>query len=197
MMEMIKSWIINLCTIMIFITAVEMILPDNSIKKYAKYVLSLLIVLAMLTPILKIMTKGFNPSEVSKKADKYFEAQAYEKDMNKYKKKNIERTVEGFKEKLALECKESLNKSLKKEKFKVEIDADFNEKQRKIEINEIRVGFSEGSISKIKPVNIGKDKEVEKQRGDSSDERINMIKNVIEKEFGIKREKILVYNLDK
>lgn len=197
MMEMIKSWIINLITIMIFITAVEMILPDNPIKKYAKYVLSLLIVLVMLSPILKIMNKGFNPSEVSKKADKYFEAQAYEKDMNKYKKKNIERTIEGFKEKLALECKDSLNKNFKKEKFKVEVEASFNEKQRKIEIDEINVGFSEGGISKIKPINIGKDKEVTKQTIDSSDKRIDGIKNIIEKEFGVKREKILVYNLDK
>lgn len=196
MIEMIKNWIITLSTIMIFITAIEMILPDNSIKKYAKYVLNLLIVLTILTPVLKIISKDFNPNKISTKAEKYFGSTDYEKDMNKYKKKNIERTLESFKENLAFECKEILSRNFKKEKFNVEIEAELNEKQRKVEIKRIKVGFSEGTISKIKPINIGKDKKVIKNNHNSSDKKSNLIKNLIEKELGVKKEKILVYNLD-
>ena len=38
-----RNWIISICTAVIFITAVEMIMPNNSFKKYAKFVLGLIL----------------------------------------------------------------------------------------------------------------------------------------------------------
>ncbi len=57
-MELLNKFVITLVTILIFITAVEMIAPDNSMKKYLKFVLGLILITVILNPILTIILNG-------------------------------------------------------------------------------------------------------------------------------------------
>ncbi|MFX0548932.1 stage III sporulation protein AF [Hathewaya histolytica] len=197
MINMIKDWIINLSTIIIFITSVEMILPNNSIKKYAKYVLGFLVLLAILNPLLKIMDKGFNSTEYSIKAEDYIKSNSYEKDVEKYKKKNLERTLQNFRENLALECQSILSKHYNKENFDINVIALINEKDNKIELKEVRVGISSGKIKKIKSVNVSNHKEEAAKIENLDDKKTKDIQTIIQKEFGFEKDKISVYSLDK
>ena len=43
---------------MIFMTAIEIIAPDNSMKKYIKFVLGLILISVMINPIIKFFTGG-------------------------------------------------------------------------------------------------------------------------------------------
>lgn len=57
-MEYLKEFVITLTTISIFIVAIELILPDNSLKKYQNFVLSLIMMSVILTPIIKLFNSN-------------------------------------------------------------------------------------------------------------------------------------------
>ena len=52
-MEYLNNFIITLVATMIFMTSIEIIAPDNSMKKYIKFVLGLILISAMINPIIK------------------------------------------------------------------------------------------------------------------------------------------------
>ena len=57
-MEYIKSFIETLVTIIILFSAIELISPNNSMKKYIKFVLGLILIVVMLSPIIDFFTEG-------------------------------------------------------------------------------------------------------------------------------------------
>ena len=57
-MEELKEFVITLVTMLILMTAVELIAPDNNMKKYLKFVLGLIFIAIMLSPIISVFTKG-------------------------------------------------------------------------------------------------------------------------------------------
>ena len=57
-MEYIKGFIITLITMIVFMTAIEIIAPENTMKKYVKYVLGLMLVALLISPIIKFVTGG-------------------------------------------------------------------------------------------------------------------------------------------
>ena len=57
-MEHIKSFIETLVTIIILFSAIELISPNNSMKKYIKFVLGLILIVVMLNPIIDFFTEG-------------------------------------------------------------------------------------------------------------------------------------------
>ena len=57
-MESISAFITTLVTTLILMTAVELIAPDNSIKKYINFVLGLILISVMLTPIVSLFSNG-------------------------------------------------------------------------------------------------------------------------------------------
>lgn len=50
-MDMIKEWVNNLFIMILMLTFTEILLPDNSIAKYVKFIFSLVIMTAVLYPI--------------------------------------------------------------------------------------------------------------------------------------------------
>ena len=57
-MEEIKGFVITLVTMLILMTAIEFIAPDNNMKKYLKFVLGLILISVMLSPIISLFSKG-------------------------------------------------------------------------------------------------------------------------------------------
>ena len=57
-MEAVKTFVVNLVTTLIFISAIELICPDNKMKKYIKFVLGLILIAVILNPIITFFTKG-------------------------------------------------------------------------------------------------------------------------------------------
>jgi len=55
MIENIKSWIINIVTIIIIISFMEILIPDGKIKKYINLVFGFIIMVVILTPIIDIV----------------------------------------------------------------------------------------------------------------------------------------------
>lgn len=51
MISILKNWITSIVVVIIFMALVDMILPANSLKKYAKFVLGLIVILIIMKPV--------------------------------------------------------------------------------------------------------------------------------------------------
>ena len=68
MIEALGEWIITICVAIFFTTAVQMILPDNSLKKYCNFVLGLIVFVVILSPIVKIFNKDLQMNKIIKES---------------------------------------------------------------------------------------------------------------------------------
>lgn len=62
-MELVRNWIITIVSVIIFVTFIEIIIPDGKSKKYINVVIGLLIIVVILSPLLHIFREGINLSD--------------------------------------------------------------------------------------------------------------------------------------
>ena len=184
-MEYLKSFVITLCVTLLFVSAVEMILPSGSIKKYVKYVVGLILMAVILNPIVQILNKGEDVFVSS--IDKY--VKAFESGNLEIETKNIN-SNEIFIEKLEYSCIKVLKEKFKDLEFEIKIDANFDQKSAEINFNSIEVKYFKKGINKIAKVSIELDKS--KTKEDEEDKVANEIKLFLMDELKVSKEKIKV-----
>ncbi|MFU0823804.1 stage III sporulation protein AF [Clostridium sp.] len=194
MIDALKGWVMNVCTAIFFITAVEMILPSNSMKKYTKFVLGLILITVLINPIIKIFNNDFNIDNYIDAASEYFDNKKYEKNYEKYKNSSIDNTTEVFASNLENMCTQKLKEKYPKDNYKVGVEVKYDDKKEEFIINEIKVGVSEGKVKKIEKVNIGNSKEVNGQET-IDDKKSHSIVEYLSEIISIPKEKIKVYKL--
>lgn len=188
-----RNWIINICTAVIFITAVEMILPNNSFKKYAKFVLGLILITVLVNPIIKIFDKGFNLDEYTNRAVKYIDDKNYEKDYDKYKENSMSKTLDTFKANLENIVKDKLIDRYPNNAYDVEAEVAYDESSESVNIKNIKVGVRDGTIKAVKKVDISTKGSVENSAQSLNDEKSMLIKEYLSKELDISASSIEVY----
>lgn len=111
MINFLKSWITTIVTLIIFLTLAELILPENSIKKYSKFVIGVIVILNILVPVFKLFDKSFNlEANISVFEKKYEPILNNKENANQLQNKMKETTINEFKEKL----KENIEKDVLK-----------------------------------------------------------------------------------
>ena len=108
MMDSLKQWVVTICSIVIFITAVEIVLPKNNMKKYVNFVFGLILIAAILNPIIRIFNSKFDAGAYSEKISSYLDNQNTQNDLKKYENKEQQSTLDVFKSNLEEVCKQKL-----------------------------------------------------------------------------------------
>lgn len=193
MIEELRNWIITICTAVIFITAVEMILPNNNLKKYAKFVLGLILITVLINPIIRIFDKGFNIDQYTSKAIEYLDQKGYELDLEKYKENSMTNTLSTFKLNLENECEKKLKEKFPKNNYKVDVSADYDEGNNDVFIKNIKVGLKEGKVEKVKKVEISTKSDLDSSVQALNDEKSRLLKDYLSKELGVSTDVIEVY----
>ncbi|KGK89052.1 stage III sporulation protein AF [Clostridium sp. HMP27] len=192
-MEIIKAWISNICTVVLFITAVEIILPDNSLKKYAKFVLGLILMTVIINPIMKVYDKNFDINVMSSNVEKAIEIKESKSNMEEYKKNNLNATLETFNSNLKKLSEEKLKEKFKDMDFEVKVKSDIEHNQ--VKITSIEAGVKERGIQKIKKVAIESFKSEKENTNENENERFNEVKQFLSKELNIQEKLIKIYQL--
>jgi len=192
-MESLSTFIITLVTTLILMTAVELIAPDNSIKKYINFVLGLILISVMLTPIISFFSQGEIKiiNEISK----------YEKDFATTIKGDENGKVdtkrnEAFKKNLDKNCEKLLEEEFKGREFKSNISCNFDLENMKYSIDKVEIGVKDDSIKKIPKIeiNTSDSSEVISRESEVNDEEV--IKIYLEQVLNIKAENIKVYKIE-
>ena len=191
-MEYIKSFIETLVTIIILFSAIELISPNNSMKKYIKFVLGLILIVVMLNPIIDFFTEG---------EDKIVSTiKEYENILSKDTKTSSDVAVSNEVEDVFIE---NLNKNSAAElaeafpdyTFVCNIDCNIDLSNYSYNISHAKIGISTNKIQdveKVEKVEISNDNESNSKIYSNDEQKIV---SYVSSMLGISADKIEVYTV--
>ncbi|WP_294367468.1 stage III sporulation protein AF [uncultured Clostridium sp.] len=193
-MEYLNNFIITLVATMIFMTAIEIIAPDNSMKKYIKFVLGLILISVMINPIIKFFTGG--EQEVINRIKRYEDMLNLGVTNEGESKEVIEKQKEAFKSNLNSNCDNLLKEKFSDKDFKSDIKCNINLSDMTYSIDSLEVGVRENGIRLVDKIRINVNGESEEavsnnKKIDNEEE----IKNYLSELFKIPIEKIKLYSM--
>lgn len=193
-MEEIKSFVITLVSMIILITAIELIAPDNSMKKYVKFVLGTILIAVMISPIISLISNG--EEVLTKEIEEYIQI-ADNKSIeasNEYKENNSEIV---FKESLEQNCMSLLKEKFKDLDFEINIDCDVDMKNINYLINNVNIGVKDKEVSTIKKIIINKSNDsTEVSSNEDTVKNKDEIKDYLSETLNITRDNIEVYKIN-
>ncbi|MDF2884814.1 MAG: stage sporulation protein [Clostridiaceae bacterium] len=194
MMQQLKDWVINICIVVFFVTAVEMILPDNKMKKYAKLILGLIIITVLIKPIIKVFDKNYDIDAYATKAAETLSKGNYNDDFTKYEQSNVNSTIENFNSNLKTLCEKILKEKMPQYNYNVEVKSEYNQSDNNFQIKEINVSVADGKVQKIKKIVINDDsKYVNTGKENVNEETSNLVKKYLSEETKVSTSIIKVY----
>ena len=194
-MEYINNFVITLVATMIFMTAVEIISPDNSMKKYIKFVLGLILISVMINPIVKFFTGG---EQELVNAIKNYESMFYEGTTNENEDSISKSQIESFKNNLNSNCDNLLKEKFSDKEFKSNVECEIDLESMTYSIESLEVGVKDGGIKLVDSIKIDINEESEQAvSNDGTVENEEEIKNYLSEVFKIPTEKIKLYSMGK
>ncbi|MGL5354053.1 MAG: stage III sporulation protein AF [Clostridium sp.] len=195
-MDNIRSFIVTLVTTLILMTAVELIAPDNSIKKYINFVLGLILISVMLAPIILFFSSGETKiiNEITKYEDGI--AKTVTSDQSDVSRKQND---EQFKKNLNKKCEEALQEKFKGKEFVSDITCEINIKEMSYSIEKVRIGVKDNSIKTVKKIEIDSFSSSEALASKNNDVEINGgedIRDYLEGILKVKGDDIELYTVD-
>lgn len=194
-MEYINNFVITLVATMIFMTAVEIISPDNSMKKYIKFVLGLILISVMINPIVKFFTGG---EQELVNTIKNYESIFYEDKTNETEESIGKSQIESFKNNLNSNCDNLLKEEFSEKDFKSNVECEIDLENMTYSIDSLEVGVKDEGIKLVDSIKIDINEESEETVSkDGAVENEEEIKNYLSEVFKIPKEKIKLYSMEK
>lgn len=194
-----KNIVITLVTMLIFISAVELISPNNKMKKYIKFILGLILISVILNPIIEFISNG--EKNVVGSIESYAEVFSQNKDKaylgnietSKANEDKGDNRKKAFIKNFNKNCDSLLKNKFKNMTFKSEVDCDVNFTDITLNVKKLKIGVGETKVNKIKKIVIRDEKQNNEQE---LNKEYPEIIEFVAKELSIPKEKIEVYKLD-
>lgn len=194
-MEYINNFVITLVATMIFMTAVEIISPDNSMKKYIKFVLGLILISVMINPIVKFFTGG---EQELVNTIKSYESMFYEGTTSENEDSISKSQIESFKNNLNSNCDSLLKEEFSDKDFKSNVECEIDLENMTYSIESLEVGVKDRGIKLVDSIKIDINEESEQAvSNDGTVENEEEIKNYLSEVFKIPTDKIKLYSMGK
>ena len=195
-MEKLKVFVAPLTTVLIFISAVEILVPDKRMKKYISFVLGLILISTILNPIVEFITNG--EKSVLQGIGDYESVCSMEQqkvntdgiDSYESNRDNEDARKKAFISNFNKNCDSILKKKFDNMNFKSEVDCNVDFNNVKIDIKKLKIGIKDKNIRKVQKVEIGNEER------DTLREEYKDVISYAGSEFDIPKEKIEIYILD-
>ena len=195
-MEKLKVFVSTLTAVLIFISAVEILVPDKKMKKYISFVLGLILISTILNPIVEFITNG--EKSVLQGIENYESVFSMEQqkvntdgiDSYESNRDNEDARKKAFVSNFNRNCDSMLKKKFNNMSFKSEVDCNVDFNNVKIDIKKLKIGVKDKNVRKVQKVEIGNDEK------DALREEYKDIIIYTSSEFEIPEEKIEIYMLD-
>ncbi len=193
---------ISICSAVIFITAVELILPDNKMDRYVKFVMGLILIAVIMNPIVKIFSNKLDMASFINKANNYVDSKSLDSSIKKYKQGDKENTLSTFKTNLENTTKKMLTEKFPGNEYSIKVDASYSiassekENSSNIVINDLKIDVKNKGVEKINKVDINT-KAVTNDNGSGANDKTAIdIKKYLNDELKVDKSNIYV-NEDK
>ncbi|MCR3760225.1 stage III sporulation protein AF [Clostridium felsineum] len=193
MIEWLKHWVITICTAALFITAIEIILPDNKLKKYSKFVLGLILMAVIIGPVIKLFNNYDDINKYILSAQNIFQKDTYGQELKSSDDKNVNSVVNEFKKNLEDDCTKMLRTKYPDNDYNVTAEVEYSEDKKTVLIKKLNIGVKNKGVKKVEKIEIGN---IEKSKDNDIDEKTkNEVANYISDEMGIPYSNIKIYKL--
>ncbi|MGL5149956.1 MAG: stage III sporulation protein AF [Clostridium sp.] len=152
-MEALKTFIITLVTTLIFMTAVELVVPDNAFKKYVKFVLGLILIAVIINPIITFLSEG--EGNLTKMIDEFSTSKETTQNNSDGDKEKNDIQEKAFKDSFNKSIISNLEKKFPKTEFEVDVDSKVDLKNITVDIKSVAVQMSDDTIKKVDKIQIG------------------------------------------
>lgn len=192
-MNEIKGFIVTLISMIILISAIELISPDNSMKKYLKFVLGTILIAVMISPIVSFINNGEKTitGDISEYIDLFNGKSKEAKSENRESKSEV-----AFKENLQENCNRLLKEKFKDLEFNSNIDCKLSMEDITYSINKVEVGVKNREVSKIEKIVINNRESTEvsskEKKVNNEDEIISYLAEIL----NINKDQIMIYKVD-
>lgn len=192
-MSYLSKYVITLVTAIILISAVEIIAPDNSMKKYVKFVLGLILIVVMINPIIYLLTKG--EDEIITTIKKYEES--FQEDLSSTEDTTVsEESNKAFKENLNKNCNSMLEQEFPEKIFASEVQCTLDYENMTYTIDNIRVGVKDGKVKLVDKIKIKKDDAKEALSAEDEIKDRDEIVKYLTETFKVSEDKIEIYEIE-
>ncbi|KAA0836488.1 MULTISPECIES: stage III sporulation protein AF [Bacillus] len=165
-MEFLTEWLTNIILFILMAIVIDMLLPNSSMQKYAKMVISLLLIVVILNPIFSLFRT--DPDVIFERLTKNGQVQSNEiKNQLNSEKKEIQASQQAYiLEQMAVQLKKSAEGRFTSDKYKIDRVAVSSDGQLKTEKDlskhaEVSVFMepaSEKTVQAVAPVEINTDR---------------------------------------
>ncbi len=193
-----RSWVIDIVIMFIFVTALQMMLPSKSMKKYIDVIVGFLIIFVVISPFLKVLSGGISLEQnLLKYTDNiHYNYSEDENFINTHNQQMIELYEQNLEEKIKETVK--IESGYEIEDINLTVIDDANELNYgdlvgvalTVNLNKEKEEKEKKSI-KINKVIIKEDKKHNTSRNDSKEGL--EIKNIISKHYDVPKENIEVF----
>lgn len=182
-MENLKNLAVTLTTLIIFVSMANIMLPKSSMKNHIKFVLSLIVLAAMVIPITDFLSLGkdlenYDLESIVLENESYEETFHEDKYNNDFMISSLEKSIKNL---LADEFNGS--------NFTVKMEGDIDIGNASVDITSVLIEVSNSEVNKIQKVIIG---DVDSNYSDESDKFKNEIKEFLSEELGIDKSVIKI-----
>ncbi len=107
MIEFLKSWVMNIITLVMVIVLLEILVPSGKIKKFVDLVSGFILIIAIINPVLSAMNKGVNLEEVQISSSNFLDKKAIETNSKILKDQQMKQIAQNYRSKLIQQIEES------------------------------------------------------------------------------------------
>lgn len=198
-MQFIVEWIRTIIVFLLLATVLHMILPNSNLQKYVKFVVSLLLIVLILTPLFKLFHTDIHEVIANFNQGKYMAGESLENSIDT-KKKEIQDVQHAYiLEQMAVQMEKQVEKELEKQygmtvvNVEVKVPESTKEVKSQQDISAVIVTLAEketsrkGAIEAVQIVEINTDEPEKKQV-----EHTSHMKQYLSKEWQLGEDQITV-----
>lgn len=192
--EEIKGFVITLVTMLILISAIELISPENSMKKYIRFVLGCILIAVMISPLINFLGDG--EELLVSKIDSFLSMPKEETEVSS----SFEESKDTRSEVVLNNIEYNLNRLLKEQysdsDFKVKIQGNIDMDNIEYSIEKIEVGVKDKGILNIEKIVINEEESTEVSTNSENVKNKHEIIGFLKDTLKISEDKISVYRLN-
>jgi len=126
MVNILRSWVLNIVTIIVFVTFLEILLPNSSIKKYIKMIVGLLIMLVILSPVLELVNGNIKIENEILKTSAQIEQKSLQANASQLESEQNKQMIAMYKKNIERDIRDRIEHENKLEVLNINLDIDEN-----------------------------------------------------------------------
>lgn len=199
MIDFLKEWVLNIVILAVILVIIEMMIPSGKIKKYVSLISGFVLIIALITPFLKVFKTEWDIKEYYTNSENFIDRKEIELGSRNLEEKQTEQIIEIYRKKLIDQIEENALsiKGVKEADADVIINENYNgENFGEIKRIYLALRLSDNDsivepVSKVKKVQIGKE-EIPGNKKEIDPKVKEQLEEKIIRAFGVSKENIVI-----